>query len=188
MNIEKSWLRSFIIQTVGQLKVGKAKSQTSQNIGLDNLYPDGGYRDDFRLASPFGFIAGIPQGVATFYQGLFGSSFESITLAFIDANRPTPSGPGEAVLYSTDSSGQSIKVKITLGSDGTLTINAPVKVQVIAPEIDLGDAGLQKIINGEAFQTYFNTHQHVGNLGSPTGPPITPSDASHLSTTVKAKP
>ena len=184
--LDKTWLRSFVIQTVGQLKVGKTKSQTGGNVGLDNLYPDGGYKDNFRLTSPFGFISGIPQGVAAFYHGLFGSSFESITLGFIDSNRPAPSGPGETVLYSTDSAGQSIQVKIVLGTDGTLTITSPTKVVVNSPDVELGSGALESVLNGKTFQTYFNTHQHTGNLGSPTGPPIAPSDASHLSQVVKA--
>ena len=169
--LDKTWLRSFVIQTVGQLKVGKTKSQTGGNVGLDNLYPDGGYKDNFRLTSPFGFISGIPQGVAAFYHGLFGSSFESITLGFIDSNRPAPSGPGETVLYSTDSAGQSIQVKIVLGTDGTLTITSPTKVVVNSPQIMLGLGG-EKTVNGETFMADYLAHTHQGNMGVATSPPV----------------
>ena len=179
-------IRSLILKTVSNLKTGKVKSQTSDKAGLSDLYPDGGFSDNFRLTSPFGLIAGIPVGVTAFYQGLFGSSFENIVLALSHAKRPAPSGPGETVLYSTDSAGQSIQVKIVLGTDGTLTITSPTKVVVNSPDVELGSGALESVLNGKTFQTYFNTHQHTGNLGSPTGPPIAPSDASHLSQVVKA--
>jgi phage gp45-like len=159
---------------------------------MDNLFPDG-YDDRFDLASPFGFISGIPKGVTGFFQSLFGSGYANIIVALQHAKRPSPSGPGETILYSTDSSGNTVKVKITLGADGTLTINAPTKVVVNAPDVtvnastvELGSGALEKVLNGETFQTFFNEHQHLGNMGIPTGMPIVPSDAAHLSAVVKA--
>jgi phage gp45-like len=179
-------VRNIVMSIVKPLKSGKAVSQTGTKAALSDLYPDG-FSDQFRLTSPFGFISGLPVGITAFYNALFGSGYESIILGQVHEARPAPAGPGETILYSTDASGNGIQVKITLGADGTIIINAPVKVTVVAPEIDLGGGGLEKLLNGETFQSYFNQHQHVGNLGTPTGPPMTPSDPSHLSSTVKAK-
>lgn len=184
--LDKGWLRSFILSVVKPMKSGKHLSQDADNnASMDNLFPEG-VDDKFRLSAPFGFISGIPKGVTGFYEALFGSAHENIVTAWLHAKRPQPSGPGETILYSTDSSGASIKVKLTLGSDGTLTISSPVKTIVQAPLIELGSSGLEKILNGETFQTYFNQHTHIGNLGYETSPPKTPSDTSHLSTVVKA--
>lgn len=184
--VDKNWLRSFILSVVKPLKSGKFVAQASDNsAGLDNLIPDGGYSDSFRLTSPFGLIAGIPKGVSSFYQALLGSGYESIIIALLHAKRPQPA-VGQTILYSTDSSGATVQVTISLNPDGTLVITAPTKVSVICPAIELGSGALEKVLNGETFQTFFNQHTHEGNLGVPTGPPINPSISAHLSATVKA--
>ena len=51
--------------------------------------------------------------------------------------------------------------------------------------LELGRGTLEKILNGETFQTFFNTHVHRGNLGVETGPPTIISGAAELSTVVK---
>lgn len=187
MNWTKESLRSFILSIVKPLKAGKSVSQSGAQATLDELYPDGGSSDNFRLTAPFGFISKIPVGVVNYYQNLFGSGHESIVLNQIHSQRPEPAGVGSVVVYSTDASGNSMKVTIALGSDGNLIITAPTKVTVICDNIELGGGGLEKVLNGETFQTFFNQHQHLGNLGSPTGVPINPSIPAHLSSVVKAK-
>jgi phage baseplate assembly protein V len=67
----------------------------------------------------------------------------------------------------------------------TATVVASTKVDVDSPLVELGDGTLEKILNGETFQTRFNQHQHLGNLGVATGPPIVPSPPTDLSETVK---
>jgi len=186
MNWTKESLRTFILSVVKPLKSGKAVTQKGTQATLDNLYPNDGSNDNFRLTSPFGFISKLPVGVTAFYQNLFGSGHESIILGLLHALRPEPSSPGETVLYSTAPDGSTVKVKIVLSNDGTLTISAPTKVVVNSPDVELGEGTLEKILNGEKFQTRFNQHKHLGNLGVPTGIPIEPSDASDLSNTVKA--
>lgn len=187
MTVDKTWLRSFILAIVKPLKSGKIVDQSGQNAGMDNLYPDGGVNNSFRFASPFGLITKVPKGVTGFYQSLFGSSFEQIILGLLHAKRPEPTGVGETVLYSTTEAGDVIKVKISLKNDGTLVIDAPTKVQVICDNIELGAGALEKVLNGETFQTRFNGHQHYGNLGAPTSTPIVQSPAGDLSNVVKAK-
>jgi len=60
------------------------------------------------------------------------------------------------------------------------------KIVVYSDNIELGKANLEKIINGETFQTLYNNHTHLGNLGVPTGAPMTPMGGAHLSAKVKA--
>lgn len=57
--------------------------------------------------------------------------------------------------------------------------------KIISNDVEIGSGVLEKILNGESFQTFFNSHTHVGNMGAPTSPPQLPSDPSHLSTKVK---
>lgn len=59
-------------------------------------------------------------------------------------------------------------------------------IDIDTKTLELGRGTLEKILNGETFQAFFNIHPHLGNLGAPTGPPITPSGSTHLSTVVKA--
>jgi len=95
--------------------------------------------------------------------------------------------PGEVAIY--DYLGNFIK----LSSSGEINVSSLTKVVVESAKaevkcnvVELGKSGLEKILNGESFQTYFNTHVHNGNLGIPTGPPTVPSDPTHLSTAVSA--
>ena len=78
----------------------------------------------------------------------------------------------------------------TLDGDATVTAtNAKVvgttKATVDAPAIELVESATEALIKGNVFQTLFNAHTHNGNLGAPTGPPITPLSGTELSTIVK---
>lgn len=198
--MDKAWLRSFILTMVKPLKSGKIVSTDDKSATMKDLYPEG-QSSAFRYTSPFGFISKVPAGVTGFYNALFGSGHESILMAMIHALRPTPSAPGETILYSTNSEGNQIRVKITLQNDGTIVIDSPVNVNINcqsatiaastkttinSPLVDIGSGALEKVVNGETFKTFFNLHTHTGNLGYPTTPPDVPMDDSHLSAKVKA--
>lgn len=198
--IDKSWLRSFVLSIVKPMKSGKIVDQSGTQASMDNIQPEGLSRS-FRLTSPFGLISKIPVGVTGFYNNLFGSGHESIIVALMHRLRPEPTGLGETVLYSTDASGNTIKVKISLKNDGSLvidcptsvtvnapnaTINAATKTVINSPAVEIGSGALEKVLNGETFQTFFNEHTHIGNLGYPTSPPNSPSIPAHLSNKVKA--
>lgn len=48
--------------------------------------------------------------------------------------------------------------------------------------IELGQGASEKLVLGDSFLALFNQHTHIGNLGAPTSPPITPmTPAQHLS-------
>ncbi|RYZ79584.1 MAG: hypothetical protein EOP06_26920 [Proteobacteria bacterium] len=202
-------LRSMVLSIVKPLKSGKAVEQSGAKATLDNLNPSGS-DNRFTLTSPFGFISKMPKGVTAFYQELFGSGFEPIALAFLHALRPEPLGVGESILYSTDSTGKTVKIKITLGNDGKLVIDAAgeisitstanVSVQaggdvtvkgaskalVSAANVEIGEGALEKIVAGETFMSFFNEHTHQDGMGLPTTPPMVPMEAAQLSATVKA--
>lgn len=93
--------------------------------------------------------------------------------------RLKPLEEGEVALYTDEGD------KIHIKRGGQIEITAASKVVVKSPAIELGEGALEKALNGEAFQTFFNSHTHLGNLGAPTGPPISPSTPSHLSGVVK---
>lgn len=199
--IDTNWLRSFILSVVKPLKSGVIVKNENENASMDNLYPDG-FSDKFKVAQPFGFVSSVPKGVSGFYNSLFGSGHESIILGFLHKLRPTPSAPGESILYSTTPDGKTIKVKITLKNDGSLvidapttvtvnaqtaTINASTKTDINSPLVELGDGAIEKVLNGETFLNLFKNHRHSGNLGFPTSAPIDVIvDANQLSQKVKA--
>lgn len=186
--MDKTGLRNFILTIVKPLMSGKLVNQNRDGRSdLDNTAsgdPDE-LSPGYRHTSPFGLIAGVPRGVSSFYQALFGSGHEGIILGFFHKLRPTPT-TGQTIVYSTTPDGNTISVTIYLNPDGTLVITAPTKVTVVSPLVDIGDAALEKVLNGETFQTRFNNHQHLGNLGVPTGTPIVQSPAGDLSAKVKA--
>ena len=87
---------------------------------------------------------------------------------------------GEVAMYTDEGD------KITLKRGGTIEIEGSSKVIVKSPLVELGTGTLEKVLNGETFQTYFNTHTHTGNAGVSTGPPEVQSVPAHLSLKVKA--
>lgn len=174
-----------VTRIVQPLYQGVHQSLSGLKATLTDVVPFG-RGDNFLHSSPFGLISKPAKGVISYIQNLNGSNMAPVVLGHLHKARPEPAGPGEAILYSTDSTGNSVQVKITLQADGTLVVSAPSKVQVVSDNVEIGSGALEKILNGETFQEYINGHQHLGNLGAPTGPPITPSDATHLSAKVKA--
>lgn len=198
--MDKNQIKQFILSLVKPLKSGKIFSQQSGKVTLTDIYPEG-TNQNVRDTSPFGLVAKAPVGVTAFYQNLFGSGHESILIALLHALRPEPSGVGEVILYSTDSNG-AVKVKFTLKSDGSLTIDVPStvtltsggktsiiasRVDIVAPIVNVASGTLEKVVNGETFLAFFNEHVHYDSFGLPTSPPTEPMvEATHLSAKVKA--
>ena len=50
-----------------------------------------------------------------------------------------------------------------------------------ASSIELGKGASEKIVLGDSFMSYFNSHNHIGNKGVPTSPPISPMTTALLS-------
>lgn len=61
-------------------------------------------------------------------------------------------------------------------------VNITTKKAVIEAEaIELGADATEAVIKGNIFQSLFNAHTHIGNLGAPTSPPVSPLTGSELS-------
>jgi len=164
---------------------GRVLKTSDPKATLDDLVPSG-QADNFQQTFPFGFVAAPPKGVLAYFLNLFGNSQLPVIFSFLDKSRPAPTGPGEVVLYSKSADGSSVQVKITLGADGVLTINAPSKVKVLCDDVEIGEGTLEKVLNGETFQQRYNDHTHIDSMGGTTQKPIVQSPSGDLSTQVKA--
>jgi len=51
-------------------------------------------------------------------------------------------------------------------------INATGETHINSPKIILGEVGTDPVILGNIFAGIFDAHTHIGNLGSPTSPPM----------------
>lgn len=129
---------------------------------------------------PYGFAYNAPkgsEGVALFPNGSRDNGFILVlgnrTLRIKNLKN------GEVALYDKFNN------LIHLKDSGEIEVKATNKVVVKATNIELGDGGLEKVLNGEAFQNWANNHTHIGNMGVPTSKPM--SQSSNLSATVKAK-
>lgn len=78
---------------------------------------------------------------------------------------------GEVVLLASGTG----KTSIRFEQDGT--------VVVTAERIKLGAAAAEKVVLGDAFLQFFNSHTHPTGVG-PSGPPVQPMTAAQLSTKV----
>ena len=92
---------------------------------------------------------------------------------------------GDAKVQLDTQDGGQLRIVIEMGDDQIRMENN--KVIVNSNNIELGEAATESVIKGNIFQTYFNNHTHLGNLGGPTSPPVIPSDPTHLSNISKTK-
>jgi hypothetical protein len=90
---------------------------------------------------------------------------------------------GDAKIQLDTQDGGQLRIVIEMGQDQIRMENN--KVIINSNNIELGENAFQSVIKGNLFQTYFNNHTHIGNLGGPTSPPVIPSDPSHLSNVSK---
>jgi len=90
---------------------------------------------------------------------------------------------GDAKIQLDTQDGGQLRIVIEMGQDQIRMENN--KVIINSNNIELGESAVQALIKGNTFQTYFNSHTHIGNLGAPTSPPVVPSTPDHLSTVSK---
>ena len=101
--------------------------------------------------------------------------------------------PDKSVLIQTASGKSKIEIKddgtlnVTQANNITITtdkdVNVKAKNVVIdhASSIELGKGATEKVVLGDTFMSFFNSHTHTGNLGAPTSPPISPMTPTQLS-------
>lgn len=125
------------------------------------------------------------EGVAVFTGG---NRDNGVVIATDDRRyRPKDLAEGDTCIYNAY--GTRIVLKNSDGSievitDSEVSVNAPT-VNILSDEVNLGNGTVEKLIKGETFQAYFNSHVHTGNLGAPTSPPTVASDSTHLTTVTK---
>lgn len=94
---------------------------------------------------------------------------------------------GEVAMY--DDLGQYVHFKkpgdIEVSATTNVKVMAATKIEIDAPTAEIGQGTVESIIKGTTFQALFNAHTHNGNLGAPTGPPITALTGSELSNSGK---
>ena len=92
---------------------------------------------------------------------------------------------GDAKIQLDTQNDGELRVVIEMGNDQVRMEDN--KVIVNSNNIELGERAIESVIKGNTFQTFFNSHTHVGNTGTPTSPPIIPSTPNHLSNVSKTK-
>lgn len=105
----------------------------------------------------------------------------------VPTSEDTKAGPGKGVIRTKaghriffDDEGE--VVVLANGNDKTeirLTKNGEIILK--ADKIKLGDGASKAVVLGDDFQQLFNMHTHPTGVG-PSGPPVQPMQASHLST------
>ena len=71
--------------------------------------------------------------------------------------------------------------KIDITSTNDTTIHCKSAIIDHASSIELGKGAKEHLVLGDSFKAYFDTHTHIGNLGAPTTPPISPMPDTTLS-------
>lgn len=178
-------IANMIRTMIQPLARGKVNSVGDSGTVLDDLVPSGS-GPGFQQTFPFGFVSSPPKGIFAYFLNLFGNSQASIILSHFHAGRPKPSAAGEVIVYCTNADGSSVPVKFTLGNDGILKVTASSKVQIQCDNVEVGQGTLEKVLNGETFQTFINEHVHIDSMGGSTQVPTVQSDPTHLSNKVKA--
>jgi len=168
--------------------------------------------DEVERFQNYGFTA-VPFGDAEALMLSIGGEREHGVIIAIDDRRYRLSGlaGGEVAIY--DDQGQKIvlhrdkilietekdleaavggiaTVNITgdvnLSADGNVTVSTP-KAHIDAAAVELGATATEAVIKGNTFQSLFNAHTHVGNLGYQTAPPTQQLTGSELSTVSKTE-
>lgn len=169
------------------LMVGRGLIQLSKDSGPTqrlqvSLMADE-VRDNLERVQEYGFTSRPKPGAEAVVLFPGGSRDFGLVIAVDDRRYRLKSlQEGEVALYTDE--GDAIHLK----RGGTIEIKAASKVIVDSPSIEIGSGALQSALNGESFQALFNSHVHTSSPpGSPTSPPIVPSTAAELSTTLKVK-
>lgn len=94
----------------------------------------------------------------------------------------TASGNGEIEML--DNGSLNIKQANDINIETTTDVKIKSKSVIVeqSDTIELGEGASEKLILGDSFLKLFNQHNHIGNLGAPTSPPIIPmTPTQHLS-------
>jgi hypothetical protein len=63
----------------------------------------------------------------------------------------------------------------------SVTVHSPKVIIDHTDTIELGKGATEHVVLGDKFMSLFNQHTHIGNMGVPTSPPISPMTPAQLS-------
>ena len=173
-------LRNRVYSMIVRSVVESVNDSKKMQLLKAELYKDD-VRSDIERFQNYGFTSVPKAGAEAITIAVGGNTDHLVTIVVDDRRfRLKSLAEGEVAIYTDEGD------KIHFKRNGIIQIVANSKVDVDADVVELGNGTLEKILNGETFQTRFNDHKHIGNAGVPTGPPITPSPTSDLSNVVKA--
>lgn len=177
--IEPVSRRISLLVSRGVIRLTKDSTAGNQRLQADLLA--GETRDDLERVQEYGFTSRPLSGAEAVVIFPGGSREFGLVIAVDDRRyRIKTLEEGEVALYTDEGD------KVHLKRGGLIEIQAASKVVVSSPLVELGAGTLEKAINGEAFQTFFNSHVHTSTpSGSPTTPPTSPMTSGQLSTKVK---
>jgi hypothetical protein len=75
---------------------------------------------------------------------------------------------------------------ILIESDSNVTVKTK-EATIDAKNIKLGKSAAESVIKGDTFKILFDSHTHIGNLGAPCSPPVTPLSPIALSKVSKTE-
>lgn len=169
------------LMTVGRAVILAVQDDKKMQLVQASLLADE-TKDDMERFQNYGFTSNpLPgcEGVGVFIGG---EREHGIMISVDDRRYRLKSlGAGQVAMYDAFGS------KMTFKNDGNIEIECTTKVSIKSSLVDIGAGALEKVLNGETFQNFFNLHVHNSSVpGSPTGPPMTPSTIAELSAAVKA--
>lgn len=171
--------RISLLVARGVIRLTKDGGAGNQRLQADLLA--GETRDDLERVQEYGFTSRPKSGSEAVVIFPGGNREFGLVIAVDDRRYRLKSlQEGEVALYTDEGD------RVHLKRGGLIEIQAASKVVVNSPSVELGSGTLEKAINGEAFQTFFNSHTHTSaSSGAPTSPPISPMTSGQLSSKVK---
>jgi hypothetical protein len=121
--ITKADVERIVGAYVQPLFSGLITSVSGMLATLSNVTPFGSGDLNYRQSFPFGLVSQPVKGVMAYILNLTGSALAPVILSHLDKNRPTPSAPGETMLYSLPEGGGSPAIWLRLRNDGTFELN-----------------------------------------------------------------
>jgi hypothetical protein len=103
------------------------------------------------------------------------------TLNITQKNDINITGDAKWTVNIKGDTGITVKGKTDITTTGNTTIKSNGNIVLDhGGKLQLGKGAVEKVVLGDTFMAFFNTHTHVGNLGAPTSPPIAPMSPAQL--------
>jgi len=163
----KSMLSKAIVSLVND-------STNMQLIQIEILKDE--VKDNVERVQDYGLTSFPRKGAEALIGFINGNKDHGVAIKVDDSRvRPKNLQEGEVVLYHESGS------KIYMKSNGDINIESAGKVTLDGDSIELGSGVLEKLIKGDSFLTFFNSHVHVVPGIGPSAVPTAPMTSAQLS-------